>query len=144
MLYLLLSLALQNDIIGWTCSAERTVDDRAYRLSQSIEGTHRYPSRFRVNWMSGPFEVERFVEWIDIEGMPPDGPRAVAFRVPVDRRVSRPFLRIVFSDGTGQLLSNQATRWYIGPSSARAISVLILDRGLNRQLWAALWRSASA
>lgn len=137
MLSLLLSLALQDDIIGWHCDAERVVDGRVYRLVQSIEEEHRFPRDFRVSWMSGPFSVERFVGWSDFDGMPPGPPRTISFRVPVSRRASRPLIRLLTPDGTGQLLSD-ASGWTISSSSStNHVYFLSLDRGLNGRLWAA-------
>jgi hypothetical protein len=137
MLSLLLFLALQDDIIGWHCSAERAVDGRVYRLVQSIEGEHRFPRDFRVDWMSEPFSVERSVGWTDFQGMPPGAPRSINFRVPVSRRASRPLLRILTPDGTAQLLSD-ASRWSVSSSSTtNHVYFLSMDRDLNGQLWAA-------
>ncbi len=137
MLSLLLSLALQDDILGWRCSAERAVDGHVYRLSQSIERGHRYPRNLEVRWMAGPIEVVRSLDWIDIEGWPPDAPRVITFLVPVTGQASRPVLRITFADGTGQLLTYQPPRWYLNPTRDHRVSFSSMDRGLNRQLWAA-------
>jgi hypothetical protein len=136
-LSLLLSIAVQDEIIGWRCSAERRIDDHVYQLSQSIEGGHRYPRRLRINWLSRPFEVVRYLDWIDIEGWPPEAPRIIGFQVPITGRASHPALRILFADGTGQLLSNQPARWYLNPTHEHAVSFSSTDRGLNRQLWMA-------
>jgi hypothetical protein len=136
-LSLLLSLTLQDPIVGWRCSAERTVSDHSYQLSQAVEGRHRFPRRFRIDWLSAPFRVARFVEWIDIEGMPPRAPRTINLSVPASRRNSRALLRIVSPDGTVRLLSNDPARWTIQmASSSSELLFQSLDPDLNRQLWA--------
>ena len=135
---LLLSLTLQDPVVGWRCSVDRTVSDHSYHLSQAVEGRHRFPRNFRINWFSAPFRVARFVDWIDVSGMPPQAPRNVNFSVPVSRRTSGAVLRIVWPDGTGRLLSNDPARWTIGRSSTtNDLLFQSLDPELNRQLWAA-------
>jgi hypothetical protein len=134
---LLLSIALQDDIIGWRCRAERTIDDHVYQLSQAIEGGHRYPRGLRINWLSRPFEVVRYLDWTDIEGWPPTAPRVVGFDIAVAGRSSRLVLRISFADGTGQLLANEPSRWNLYPTGGHRVSFSSMDPGLNRQLWTA-------
>jgi hypothetical protein len=136
-LSLLLSLTLQDPIVGWRCSVDRTVSDHSYHLSQAVEGRHRFPRRFRIDWLSAPFRVARFVEWIDVNGTPPRAPRTINLSVPASRRDSRAVLRIVSSDGTGRLLSNDPARWTIQTaSSTSGLLFQSLDPDLNRQLWA--------
>ena len=136
MLSLLLSLALQDDIIGWRCTAEQTVADHVYRLEQSVEEDQRSPRDFRISWLSGPFVVARFIGWLDVDGMPPGPPRTINFRVSVSGRVSRPLLRLAAADGTGQLLSDMPSRWTIQTSPGE-VHFQSLDPALNRSLWIA-------
>src|SRR5205085_7919482 len=90
-----------------------------------------------VKWLAVRLEVVRDLDWIDIEGWPPEAPRVISFLVPVAGQTSRPVLRITFADGTGQLLTYQPSRWYLNPTREHTVSFSTMDRGLNRQLWAA-------
>lgn len=135
MLSLLVSLGLQSEIIGWTCSAERTVDGRVYRSRRSIEGEHRYPGHFRISWPSGFRDAEPFVEWI--EGRPPDAPRTINFSVPLSRRASRAYLRIILPDGAERSVPNSPAIWHVSTRPTGIGHFQSLEPDLNRQLWAA-------
>ena len=144
MLSLLLSLAFQDQIIGWNCDAQREVDGRVYRLLQTVEGNERSPRVLTLSWMSGPFRVERSVEWSGFSpegGLPPAAPRVLQFWVPASARRSRPALRIRWPDGTERLLSNDpGAGWTISMSTPPAPPRLLfssLSRDLNQALWLA-------
>ena len=137
-LSLLLSLALQDDILGWRCSAERTVTDHVYRLEQSVEQDQRSPREFRINWLAGPFDIARSVSWLEVEGMPPGPPRSIVLRVRLSRRVARPVLRLVTPDGTDRVYRDNTWRVTVMVSSPpNELTVLSLDPELNRSLWSA-------
>jgi hypothetical protein len=138
LLSLLLSLALQDDIIGWRCAAERTVTDHVYRLEQSVEEDQRSPREFRVNWLAGPFDIARWVSWLEVEGMPPGPPRSILLRVRLSRPVVRPVLRLVTPDGPERVYRDNTWRMTMMVSSPpNELTVLSLDPDLNRWMWSA-------
>ena len=138
MLSLLLSLALQDDIIGWRCAAERTITDHVYRLEQSVEEDQRFPRELRIAWLAGRFAIARSVSWLEVEGMPPGPPRSLVIRVRLGRRDSRPVLRLITPDGTEQVFRDNSWRLTMTVSpSPHELTVLSLDPELNRSLWSA-------
>lgn len=132
---LALALSTQDEPLGWSCSAERAVEDRAYRLDRAIERGHEFFARLRISWMSNPVRTERFVEWN--YGDPPlsDAPRLISFRIPATRRTSRATVRMVFPDGTGQ--SIVPTWETVLRRAGDSWSFDSLNPDLNRRLWAA-------
>jgi hypothetical protein len=138
MLSLLLSLALQDDIMGWRCAAERTVTDHVYRLEQSVEEDQRSPREFSINWLAGPFDIARSVRWLEVEGMPPGPPRSIVLRVRLSRRDARPVLRLVTPGGTDRVYPANTWRLTMTVSSPPSeLTILSLDPDLNRSLWLA-------
>jgi hypothetical protein len=137
LLPLLLSLAVEDEPLGWRCSAERTIGDRTYRWERSIEGEHRFPPSFEVNRMSDPFTAGQSLAWNYLGITPADAAPTISFNVPLSRRSTRAVLRIVLPDGSERVFA-RGQRWPVAWTSSRGFGRFhSVDTGLNRILWAA-------
>jgi hypothetical protein len=136
MLPFLLSMVLIDEPLGWSCSAQRLIEDRRYILDRSVEGSQRsYFGRFRIDWLANQFSVERSVEWSYRDLPRLEAPRSITLSVPVARRTSRATLRIMLPDGTDLPVPGISQGTLI--RSANQWQFLSLDADFNRQLWAA-------
>lgn len=135
MLSLLVSFALQGDIIGWHCSAERSIEGRVYRWRQAIEGQQRSTRELSVS----PAQADEPADWIARASQLPDLSWSLSFSMPISRRTTRADLRILLPDGTERLLPNQLLIWSRSPRSSSPILGHLqgLPDELDRLLWAA-------
>lgn len=138
LLSLLASLPLQDDIIGWSCTARRAAGDRIYQVRQSVEGAHRFEPQVTISWRSGPSGDESSVRWLGARR--PGQLPGILLTVPLARRASNTVLRIVFADGTGQVIREDMAWWRVERRWRASTGVGTFespDGPFNRRLWAA-------